>query len=50
MLFFFDAERSRDLSALNRTDRRRVEPTVTFPIGDHVNVLHDCKKRDHHKF
>ena len=22
----------------------RVQPTVTFPIGDHVNVLHDYKK------
>ena len=22
----------------------RVQPTVTFPIGDHVNVFHDCKK------
>ena len=21
-----------------------VQPTVTFPIGDHVNVLHDYKK------
>ena len=23
---------------------RRVQPTVKFPIGDHVNVLHDYKK------
>ena len=22
----------------------RVQPPVTFPIGDHVNVLHDYKK------
>ena len=22
----------------------RVQPTVTFPIGNHVNVLHDYKK------
>ena len=22
----------------------RDQPTVTFPIGDHVNVLHDYKK------
>ena len=22
----------------------RVQPTVTFPIDDHVNVLHDYKK------
>ena len=22
----------------------RVQPTVTLPIGDHVNVLHDYKK------
>ena len=41
VLFFL---RSRELSALNRTDLRRVQPTVTFPIGDHVNVLHDYKK------
>ena len=27
-----------------------VQPTVTFPIGDHVNVLHDYKKQDHKKF
>ena len=24
----------------------RVQPTVTFPIGDHVNVLHDYKKTE----
>ena len=24
--------------------RQRVQPTVTFPIGDHVDVLHDYKK------
>ena len=24
--------------------RIRVQPSVTFPIGDHVNVLHDYKK------
>ena len=22
----------------------RIQPTVTFPIGDHVNVLHNYKK------
>ena len=22
----------------------RVQPTVTFPIGDHVDVFHDYKK------
>ena len=25
-------------------NRIRVQPTVTFPIGDHVNVFHDYKK------
>ena len=24
--------------------RIRVQPSVTFPIGDHVNILHDYKK------
>ena len=24
--------------------KSRVQPTVTFPIGDHVNVLYDYKK------
>ena len=24
--------------------KHRVQPPVTFPIGDHVNVLHDYKK------
>ena len=26
-------------------DNTRVQPPVRFPIGDHVNVLHDYKKR-----
>ena len=37
-----------------RRHRRRqspswVQPTVTFPIGDHVNVLHDYKKTGPYK-
>ena len=27
-----------------RVQQIRVQPTVMFPIGDHVNVLHDYKK------
>ena len=46
MGILFKVLRSHNLSTavLVATSASWVQPTVTFPIGDHVNVLHDYKK------